>query len=79
MIGTVGTGESRRSVSVPDKEFHGSDFRLLLESMRGGMSFTDLDDRGRAHCIGLLQGLILARSMKLAGWDLESPLTSYHL
>ena len=79
MIGRIGTGETFNTVDVPDKKMHGTDFRLLLESLDAGMSFSELDDRGRAHSLGLLQGLILARSQKLEGWDLEASMQSFDL
>ena len=79
MIGRIGTGEAQKIVAVPDASLHGTDFRLLLESLDAGMSFSELDDRGRAHSLGLLQGLILARTAKLAGWDLESSMTTFEL
>ena len=79
MAGRVGTGAQQKFIEVPDKETHGSDFRLMLDSLRAGMSFTELDDRARAHCIGLLQGLALARTGKLEGWDLESSFLSLDL
>ena len=79
MVGRIGTGLDQKTVVVPDKLMHGTDFRLLLESLDAGMSFSELDDRGRAHSLGLLQGLVLARTMKLQGWDLESPMQSFDL
>ena len=79
MIGRIGTGEKQETVEVPDKKLHGTDFRLLLESLDAGMSFTELDDRGRAHSLGLLQGIILARTSKLAGWNLETAMESFDL
>ena len=79
MVGRVGTGLEQKIVKVPDSKMHGTDFRLLLESLDAGMSFSELDDRGRAHSLGLLQGMILARTMKLADWDLESSLKSFEL
>ena len=79
MIGRIGTGQDQKVVGVPNKEFHGTNFRLLLESLNAGMSFSELDDNGRAHSIGLLQGLILAQTGKLTDWDLESNLQSFDL
>ena len=79
MAGRVGTGSQQKYVNVPDKDHHGSDFRLLLDSLRANMSFTEIDDRARAHCIGVLQGLALARTGKLEGWDLETPFMSLDL
>ena len=79
MVGTIGVGKQRQTMNVPHPDYHGTDFRLLLESMQAGMSFTDLDDRGRAHCLGILQGMTLARTMKLAAWDLNSPFQSFDL
>ena len=79
MIGRVGTGVEQKTVSVPNSSLHGTDFRLLLESLEAGMSFSELDDRGRAHSLGLLQGMILARTAKLSGWDLESSMKSFDL
>ena len=79
MIGRMGHGDQQKLVDVPDAEHHGTDFRLLLDSLRANMSFTDMDDRSRAHSLGVLQGLILARTMKLEGWDLESSFMSLDL
>ena len=79
MVGRIGNGKDTTTVTVPDKKLHGTDFRLLLESLDAGMSFSELDDTGRAHSLGILQGLILARTMKLAGWDLESSVQSFDL
>ena len=79
MAGRIGTSAQQKFVDVPDRKTHGSDFRLLLDSLRAGMSFTELDDRGRAHCIGLLQGMALVRTGKLEGWDLEAPFLSLDL
>lgn len=79
MVGRIGTGKDQKTVAVPDKKLHGTDFRLLLESLDAGMSFSEMDDTGRAHSLGLLQGMILARTMKLTGWDLESTVQSFDL
>ena len=79
MVGRLGSGLTQKLISVPDNEHHGTDFRLLLDSLRANMCFTDMDDRGRAHCLGMLQGLILSRTMKLEGWDLESSFLSLDL
>ena len=79
MTGSIGMGQNKRTIPVPHKDYHGTDFRLLLESMKAGMNFTDLDDRGRAHCLGLLQGLSLARTMKLAEWNLNTPFQTFDL
>ena len=57
----------------PSKDFHGTDFVLLMESLNCGQSFTDLDSNARAHVLGLMQGLELARTGKLADWDLTAP------
>ena len=79
MIGRIGTGQDQKSIAVPDKKMHGTNFRLLLESLNAGMSFSELDDQGRAHSLGILQGLLLAQTGKLTGWDLETNLQSFDL
>ena len=55
------------------KKYHGTGFFDLLESVSADQSFSDLDAVGRAHLLGVLQGLELARSFKLENWDLSAP------
>ena len=57
----------------PSSDYHGTDFQLLLESLDCGQSFTDLNLPARAHLLGLLQGMELARTGKLSNWDLTAP------
>ena len=59
------------------KKYHGTDFSTLIESMEAEQSFSDLDAVGRAHLLGFLQGLELARSLKLEKWDLDAPLYEF--
>ena len=74
MASTVTVGGKNDNLGVkPSKDFHGTDFILLLESLNCGQSFTDLDLPARAHLLGVLQGLELARTGKLADWDLTAP------
>ena len=61
------------------KKYHGTGFNDLLESLSAGQSFSDLDAVGRAHLLGVLQGLELARSMKLDKWDLTAPFYDFEL
>ena len=70
MSSTVTVGGQVDNLGVdPSKDFHGTDFILLMESLSCGQTFTDLDLPARAHLLGLLQGLELARTGKLAKWD----------
>ena len=69
---TVG-GKNDNLGADPSPDFHGTDFTLLIESLNCGQSFTDLNLPARAHLLGLLQGLELARTGKLAKWDLSAP------
>ena len=55
------------------KIYHGTGFVDLLESISAGQSFSDLDAVGRAHLLGVLQGLELAKTLKLKKWDLSAP------
>ena len=74
MASTVTIGDKNDDLGAdPSSDFHGTDFVLLLESLSCGQSFTDLDEKARAHLLGLLQGLELARTGKLAKWDLTAP------
>ena len=67
-------GDATESLGVePSPDFHGTDFNLLLESLNCGQSFTDLNLPARAHLLGLIQGLELARTGKLAKWNLTAP------
>ena len=74
MASTIKVGDKIDNLGAdPSPDFHGTDFVLLLESLGCGQSFTDLDGTARAHLLGLLQGLELARTGKLAKWDLSAP------
>ena len=74
MATTLGHGVQKRYMSDEEtKKYHGTDFHALVESMEAEQSFSDLDAVARAHLLGLLQGLELSRSLKLAKWDLEAP------
>ena len=74
MATTLGHGVQKQYVTEMNKGiYHGTDFESLIEGLNAGQSFTDLDDVGRAHLLGLLQGLELARSMRLENWDLQAP------
>ena len=74
MASTISVGGRKDNLGVdPSKDFHGTDFTLLLESLSCGQSFTDLDLPARAHLLGIMQGMELARTGKLAQWDLSAP------
>ena len=74
MAGTVNVGDNKLNLGdAPSRDYHGTDFHLLLESLNAGQSFTDLDATGRAHLLGLIQGLELGRHLQLIGWDLKAP------
>ena len=77
MASTIDVGETKINLGKePTSEYHGTDFQLLLESLNAGQSFTDLDDTGRAHLLGLMQGLELGRTLRLEKWDLKAPFLS---
>ena len=77
MAMTVNNGDGRKTqMEKPSEEYHGTEFELLLESMNAKQTFTDLDAVGRAHLLGLLQGIELAKNMNLADWDLRAPFFS---
>lgn len=74
MAQTIGSGNQRREMTPQEKgKYHGTDFESLLESVDANQSFTDLDEVGRAHLLGLLQGIELVKTMKLANWNLDAP------
>ena len=74
MVTTVDVGGKVQDLGDdPSDKFHGTDFESLLESIDCGQKFTDLDSNARAHALGLLQGLELARTGRLAKWDLVAP------
>ena len=74
MATTLGHGPAKRYMSEEDtKIYHGTGFGEMLESVKAEQSFSDLDAVGRAHLLGVLQGLELARSGKLSNWDLTAP------
>ena len=77
MASTINVGETKINLGKdPSVDYHGTDFHLLLESLNAGQSFTDLDDTGRAHLLGLIQGLELGRTLRLEKWDLKAPFFS---
>ena len=74
MAFTVNVGDRKVKLGDnPSPQYHGTDFELLLESMDAGQCFTDLDETGRAHLLGLMQGLELGRYLRLKGWDMQAP------
>ena len=80
MATTLGHGARKRYMTDEDrKKYHGTDFSALLESVEAEQSFSDLDAVGRAHLLGLLQGMELVRSMKLDKWDMEAPFYDFEV
>ena len=77
---TVGHGnDARRMTEDERKKYHGTGFVELLESIAVGQSFTDLDPVGRAHLLGVLQGIELVKTGKLGKWDLSAPFYDFEL
>ena len=77
---TLGHGAEKRCMTEEEtRKYHGTGFNDLLESISADQSFSDLDAVGRAHLLGVLQGLELARSLKLAKWDLTAPFYDFEL